>query len=174
MSIEEGKAGEMATKEISVERFSVTSSKSFPDVVAAIEKNIGRPDMNKFLGDVASARTEGEMEKIVHGAVGTSDLMEFTRFDQGGILRKELGETAPQVLRLVVGNPLIMKQMVKLVPDAGSYAPVTILIDERSDGVHISYDRTASLIASYENLEARKVAHGLDSKVEALLEAAAH
>jgi hypothetical protein len=29
-----------------------------------------------------------------------------------------------------------MKEMVKHVPDAGSYAPVTVLVDERADGVH--------------------------------------
>jgi hypothetical protein len=31
-----------------------------------------------------------------------------------------------------------MKEMAKHVPDAGSYAPVTILVDEREDGVHLS------------------------------------
>ncbi len=164
----------MATKQINVERFSVTSSRSFQDVVAAVEGKIGRPDMNKFSEDVAASRSEGEMEKIVRGVVGSSDLMEFNRFDQGAILRKELGEQAPQVLRLVAGNPLIMKQMVKFVPDAGSYALVTILIDERPDGVHLSYDRMASFLRSYGNEEALKVAEALDSKVEALLTAAAN
>jgi hypothetical protein len=52
---------------------------------------------------------------------------------------------------------------------AGSYAPVTILIDERPDGVHLSYDRMASFLAPYENSEALKVAKDLDAKVEALL-----
>ncbi len=74
---------------------------------------------------------------------------------------------------IVVGNPLIMKQMVKLVPDAGSYAPVTILIDERPDGVHLSYDRMARFLAPYGSLEGLKVARDLDAKVEALLTAAA-
>ena len=58
-------------------------------------------------------------------------------------------------------------------PIAGSYAPVTILIDERSDGVHLSYDEMAGFLASYGSAEALKVAQDLDSKVEALLTAAA-
>jgi len=62
---------------------------------------------------------------------------------------------------------------VKHVHDAGSYAPVTILIDERPDAVHISYDRMVSLIAPYENSEALKVARALDNKVEDLLVSAA-
>ena len=65
-----------------------------------------------------------------------------------------------------------MKRMVEHVPDAGSYAPVTILIDERGDGVHLSYDRMASFLAPYGNAEALAVARDLDSKVESLITAA--
>ena len=93
--------------------------------------------------------------------------------DLGEVLRKGTGAAGRQSLRLIVGNPIIMSQMVLPVPDAGSYAPVTILIDERPDGVHLSYDRMASFIAPYGNHEALKVALDLDSKVEQLLTAAA-
>ena len=65
--------------------------------------------------------------------------------------------------------PLFGPELEDRVPDAGSYAPVTILIDERPDGVHLSYDRMASFLAPYENAEALKVARDLDAKVEALL-----
>ena len=99
--------------------------------------------------------------------------MEFIRFDLGEIVRKERGEEAPQSLRLLIGNPLIMKQMIESVPDAGSYAPVTVLIDERGDGVRLSYDKMASLLAPYGSAEAMKVAQDLDAKVEALLMAIA-
>ena len=47
-----------------------------------------------------------------------------------------------------------MKEMVKHVPDAGSYAPITILIDERADGVHIAYDTMVSHLAPYGNNDA--------------------
>jgi hypothetical protein len=63
--------------------------------------------------------------------------------------------------------------MAKHVPDAGSYAPVTVLVDERADGVHLSYDRMASLLASYNNPDALAVARDLDKKVEDLLRQAA-
>ena len=42
-----------------------------------------------------------------------------------------------------------MKEMAKTVPDAASYAPITILVDERADGIHLSYDSMARLIAPY-------------------------
>ena len=95
--------------------------------------------------------------------------MLFLELDHGAVLRKETGLDKPKMVRFVIGNPLIMREMVKHVPDAGSYAPVTILIDERPDGVHLTYDRMASFLAPYENAEALKVAKDLDAKVEALL-----
>jgi hypothetical protein len=66
-----------------------------------------------------------------------------------------------------------MEQIVNAVPDAGSYAPVTILTDERPDGMHLSYDRMASFLASYGSPEVLAIAQDLDAKVEALLAAAA-
>jgi uncharacterized protein (DUF302 family) len=87
----------------------------------------------------------------------------------GAILRKETGKGSPKIMRFIIGNPLIMKEMAKHVPDAGSYAPVTILVDERADGVHLSYDRMASLLAPYGNDEALADARHLDSKIETFL-----
>ena len=66
-----------------------------------------------------------------------------------------------------------MKEMAKVVPDAASYAPVTILVDERADGVHLSYDSMVSLLAPYGHEAALKVARDLDAKIEGLLETAA-
>jgi uncharacterized protein (DUF302 family) len=163
----------MATKQIIVQRFSVTSSKPFQDVVTRLDAAVGHPDMSAFRRDVASAKTYPEVEKIVNKAIGPSGFMEFTRFDHGEIVHKERGAGAPRILRLVVGNPLIMKRMVEQVPDAGSYAPVTLLVDERPDGVRLSYDTMASLLTSYGNPESMKVAQDLDAKVESLLTAAA-
>jgi uncharacterized protein (DUF302 family) len=99
--------------------------------------------------------------------------MSFVQFDHGGVIRKETGRGKPQIVRLVIGNPLIMKEMAKHVPDAGSYAPITVLVDERTDGVHLSYNRMASLLAPYHNPNALEVARNLDSKVEDLLQRAA-
>jgi uncharacterized protein (DUF302 family) len=163
----------VAIKLVGVERFSVTSGKPFADVVAGLEAAIGHPDMAAFRQEVTATKTYAELENVIQKVLGPSGLMEFTRFDLAEILRKQQGKKSPKSLRLVAGNPLIMKQMVEHVPDAGSYAPVTILVDERRDGVHISYDRMASFLAPYGNPDALKVAQDLDAKVEALLEAAA-
>src|ERR1700738_548996 len=99
--------------------------------------------------------------------------MLFMKFDAGAVLRKETGLDKPKIVRFLVGNPLIMKEMARHVPDAGSYAPVTILVDERPDGVHLTYDRMDNILAPYQNAEALAVARDLDSKVETLLRSSA-
>jgi uncharacterized protein (DUF302 family) len=163
----------MATKEINVERFSITSSKPFGEVVRALEASVGHPNMNTFMSDIISARSFADLEKMIHAATGPSGLMQFMRFDLGEIVRKERGDSAPRSLRYLIGNPLIMKEMLERSPDAGSYAPVTILVDERPDGVRLSYDRMVSFLAPYGSSEALKVARDLDAKIETLLTKAA-
>jgi len=160
---------EQLTRRIDVERVSVTSRRSLKDVLSKLNGAVGHPNIEEFWKRVGAAKTKSEMKTVVQSALGTSGFMEFARFDHGGVVHKgESGDHA-KVFRLVIGNPLIMREMVKHVPDAGSYAPVTILIDERPDGVHLSYDRMASFLATYKNEEALKVAEELDAKVEGLL-----
>jgi aliphatic nitrilase len=166
-------AGGLPTREIRVRRFTVVSSRPFDEVVRRLTATIGRPDTKAFHDAIASATNVAELEKVVRGAIGSSDLMEFARFDAGEVLSKSQGGHGPRILRLVVGNPLIMKEMARTVPDAASYAPVTILVDERADGVHLSYDSMASLLAPYGSQSALAVAMDLDAKVESLLKTAA-
>jgi uncharacterized protein (DUF302 family) len=163
----------MTIRKFEVQRFSVNSSKSFEDIVAALKAAVGRPDMVKFLIATKGAQTFRELENAVQRSLGSSGLMMFMELDHGGILRKETGMGTPKNVRFLIGNPLIMKEMAKHVPDAGSYAPVTILVDQRPDGVHLSYDRMASFLSPYGNAEALKVARDLDANVEALLASAA-
>lgn len=163
----------MAARSVTVQRLTFISQRPFKEVLDRLSSKIGHPDMRSFKQGISTATTEEELELLVHHAVGPADLMEFHRLDLGEVLRKEPGPKARQSLRLLVGNPLIMKQMVKRVPDAGSYAPVTLLLDERADGVHLTYDTMASYLAPYGESEALKVARDLDNKVEALLAEAA-
>jgi uncharacterized protein (DUF302 family) len=159
----------MPINQIAVERWSLVSPKPFAEVVAALDAALGHPDMRDFGMSVMKAGSWQDLEHVVRAAIGRSGFMEFARFNLGQILSKEKGASAPKILRIVFGNPLIMKQMAEHVHDAASYAPVTVVIDEREDGVHLSYDRMASYLASYGNLAALEVARELDLKVEHLL-----
>jgi uncharacterized protein (DUF302 family) len=158
---------------IEVERFSLISTKPFDQVVAVLYASIGHPDMAEFGRSTNEASSLAELKRAVEKGLSKIGLMLFMQLDHGAILRKETGRETPKMIRFVVGNPLIMKEMVKHVPDAGSYAPVTVLVDERADGVHLSYDRMASFLAPYGNDDALEVARNLDKKIEDLLRQAA-
>jgi uncharacterized protein (DUF302 family) len=163
----------MPTIEVPLRRVSVVSSRPFDEIVRRLMATIGHPDMHAFHEAVIAATTVADLEGVIHHAIGSSELMEFVRFDAGEVLRKERSGQGPKILRFVVGNPLIMKEMARTVPDAAAYAPVTILVDERADGVHLSYDSMASLLAPYGGQAALLVARDLDTKIEGLLETAA-
>ena len=162
----------MQPRQINVQRWSITSRKPFDAVLAAVEGAIGRPNMIEFAAKVAATTTFEEMQKVVNESVSEIGLMEFMRLDHGAILAKAGVDGDPKSVRVIVGNPLIMQSMARLVPDAGSYAPVTVLIDQRQDGVHLTYDEMASFLAPYGNAEALKIARDLDAKVKRLLERA--
>jgi uncharacterized protein (DUF302 family) len=161
------------TRKIEVERFSLITSKSFDDVVAAINAGIGHPDIGEFAKLTDDTRSAAELESRIEKVVGKTGLMLFLALDQGAIISKTTDRENSRMMRFLIGNPLIMKEMAKHVPDAGSYAPITVLVDERADGVHLSYDRMASLLTPYENSDSLDVARNLDTKVEDLLRRAA-
>jgi len=160
-------------RKVEIERFTLISSKQFDEVVAALNAGIGHPDMADFGRSTREARSLVELKNVVEKGLSKAGLMLFMQLDHGAILRKETGHDTPRMIRFIIGNPLIMKEMAKHVPEAGSYAPVTVLADERADGVHLSYDRMASLLAPYKNPDALTVARNLDNKVEDLLRQAA-
>ena len=162
----------MQTRQVNVERWTTISQKPFDAVVAAVESGIGRPNMSEFAARTAAASTFEEMQAVVHASISEIGLMEFMRLDHGAVLAKAGVEGRPKMVRLIMGNPLIMQSMARLVPDAGSYAPVTVLIDQRPDGVHLSYDEMASFLSPYGNAEALTIARDLDGKVKWLLESA--
>jgi len=163
----------MATHIFRGERVTLTSARKFSEVVAHVERALGRPNVGELFRKLQAAETPEEVNQLVADAAGPLELMEFMRFDLGLMLQKDAPPIERKVLRLIVGNPVTMREMLRGTPDAGSYAPVTLLIDERQGGVQLSYDRVASALASTGDPHAFQVARDLDAKVEALLSQAA-
>jgi len=163
----------MKSSKVTIERFDLVSKKSFDQVLLELDKGIGRPIANYFEQKAATQSFEA-YERLVSEAVGTSDLLEFLRLDPGAVFRKDPTAKPFKMVRIIAGNPLIMKKMAERVPDAASYAPVTILVSEREDGVHLSYDTMSSYLAPYGDLAALEVARDLDEKIIRLLDHAAN
>src|ERR1700723_3870466 len=141
----------MGSKQISVQRFSVTSSKKFEEVVAKLAAGVGHPDVRRMFGKIGTAKTYAEAEQAIQPGLGPTGLMEFMRFDHGGVLRKDRAEKTPRERGFLIGNPLIMKKMVEHLPGGGSYAPTTVLVDERAYCLHLSYGPMMRFLAPYGN-----------------------
>ncbi len=154
-------------------RLAVISQRPFDEVVGRFDALIAHPEMRRFRENLQNADSGSEVEQVVREATGEFDLMEFMRLDLGYVVKRRFGTQSGRSLRILVGNPVTMSSMTTHVPDAGSYAPVTILIDERPDGVYLSYDTMEALLSSYGNESALGVARDLDAKVLNILERAA-
>jgi hypothetical protein len=94
----------MTIRRVEIERFSVTSSKPFEVVVAALKAAVGHPDMVKFVKATKGARSFADLESAVHRILGKTGLMMFMELDHGAILRKETGLDTPKIMRFVIGQ----------------------------------------------------------------------
>ena len=150
----------MTIAKVPTERFSVVSTRSFADVVASIDAAVGHPHLGELFQTIAVAKTYPEMEEIVAKVTGPTDLMEFLRFNMGEVIGKGKPGPQPKSIRFLIGNPVTMRKMAEHVADAATYAPITVLVDERPDGVHLSYDRISSSLAPYRDAAALAVANG--------------
>jgi hypothetical protein len=99
--------------------------------------------------------------------------MRFLHLDDDQVLALDpqaRDQAGRRLIRLIAGNPVTMGQMTRHLPAAGSYAPVTILVQELpGGGTQVAYDTVASAIAPYGDAAASQVAQRLDTEVLSLL-----
>jgi len=91
----------MAIQTIEVQRFSLTTSRSFEAVVASLKDGVGRLDLAAFASASKSPGTFAELEEVINRDMGKTHLMLFLEFDHGAVLRKETGLNKPKIVRLV-------------------------------------------------------------------------
>jgi hypothetical protein len=96
-------------RKIEIERFSLTTSRPFDEVVAGVSAAIGHPDMVDFERLTHEARSFAELKSVIETGLSKAGLMLFMQLDQGAIVRIETGHETPKMIRFVIGNPLIMK-----------------------------------------------------------------
>ena len=163
----------MTSIEVTMRRINIISHRSFEEVINKLTAAVGHPEMKAFHQGILTAKNGAALEAMVQEATGPDELMEFYRFDSGEVLGKWQDGKKTGLMRFLIGNPVIMRSMAKTVPDAAAYAPVTILVHQRADGVYLSYDLMESLLAPYGDEPALVIARELDIKVTRLLEKAA-
>ncbi len=163
--------------DVAVRRYVFETDRPFASVLDGIFSGISQPDIARLFSELEASSTYREFSALVEQAQGSAGLMRFLELDLDHALSidPEAKEWAGRrLVRLIAGNPVTMGQMTRHVPDAGSYAPVTILIEETpGSGTRVAYDSVASAIAPYDNAAASEVAGRLDAEVLGLLREAA-
>jgi uncharacterized protein (DUF302 family) len=159
--------------EVQMRRHVFDSERPFASVLDGIFGGISQPDIGQLFSKLAASTSYEQVSSLVRQAQGSAGLMRFLQLDLDSALT--LDPQAPdwtgrRLVRLIAGNPVTMGQMTRHVADAGSYAPVTILIQEMPDGgTRVAYDTVASAIAPYHDAAASEVAQRLDTEVLELL-----
>jgi hypothetical protein len=159
--------------EVLVRRHVFDSERPFSSVLEGIFGGITQPDIGQLFSKLAASTSYEQFSSLVREAQGSAGLMRFLQLDLDQALT--LDPQAPdwtgrRLVRLIAGNPVTMGEMARHVADAGSYAPVTILIQELPDGgTRVAYDTVASEIAPYHDAAAAQVAERLDTEVLDLL-----
>ena len=159
--------------EVRVRRHVFTSERPFAEIMDGIYGGISQPDVEGLFRQLAESTSYEQFTALVRQAQGSAGLMRFWQLDLDNALAHDpqAGDKAGRrLVRLIAGNPVTMGEMTRHVADAGSYAPVTILIQEMpGGGTRVAYDSVASEIAPYGDADASAVAERLDGEVLGLL-----
>ena len=139
--------------DIPVRRHVLTSERPFQVVLDGIYGGISQPDIGALFATLAASTSYEEFTALVGHAQGSAGLMRFLHLDDDHVLALDpqaRDQAGRRLVRLIAGNPVTMGQMTRHLPAAGSYAPVTILIQELAGGgTQVAYDTVASAIAPY-------------------------
>jgi hypothetical protein len=159
--------------EVQVRRHVFTSAWPFAEIMDGIYGGISQPDIVRLFRELAASTSYEQFTSLVRQAQGSAGLMRFLELELDSALAfdpQAQGSAGRRLVRLIAGNPVTMGEMTRHVPDAGSYAPVTILIEELpGGGTRLAYDSVVSELAIYDDLAATQVAANLDTEVIGLL-----
>lgn len=146
----------------------VSTTRSFGDVTAAIEKQLGKYDAAAITAAMNSKLAPTAIEAKIQAMEGSSGLMVFVVRDHGQLLSLKGKDVAAR--QYEVGNPLIALQMTQVDTRAGEYAPLRIYVYAGSDHLtHVDYDLPSSVFGRLHSAGVDKVAKHLDEKLEALI-----
>src|SRR4029078_6203203 len=132
------------------------SAKSLDDVVASLLDDVG--DKPVPINDFAPRFESWEVyQREVQSHGGQSGFMLFATLDHGAWIKKT--GIARNVLRVVIGNPLIAITMIRHDVTAGLFVPVELLIaEEDADRGSLTYVVPSSLMVVEENEPLREAA----------------
>jgi uncharacterized protein (DUF302 family) len=150
----------------------IESSLSVAQLVRRLREGMRQADLGQLAGLARQSMTEEEFSREVEARfVGESGFMLFAEFDHGAWLSRY--GIRRQVLRWILGNPLIAITMLRHDVTAGLYVPVEILLTDRegNEGSTVSYLKPSTLMGG--NPAVLDAARELDLKLASFLTRAA-
>jgi uncharacterized protein (DUF302 family) len=172
-AVRRGRRVSATTTTVAVERHELVSRRPFDDVLAAVDAGLGHPDFAALTAGLAETNDWDRYRELVAAEAGTSGLMVFLRLDLGAVVAVDPDAHPFRAVRIIAGNPVTMESMVRSTPGAGAFAPVTLLLFEAADGVHLRYDTVTSAVGDGWDPAAKARAADLDAAVLTLLRSAA-
>jgi uncharacterized protein (DUF302 family) len=154
---------------ISVEHIVLRSHLSFQKLQEALEMKLGKQSsMEEVRGLMGTQASWEIITQAVESGVGESGFVLFFKTDHSLYLQLAGGNT--RACRYAIGNPLLAIAMTSHVPEAGLYAPLSLVVWENTQGTFLSYDSIASLISQYGNEQATAAASVVEEKLQQLIE----
>jgi uncharacterized protein (DUF302 family) len=154
-----------------VQHYEHVSKRSFDEVVAAFEAELGSVEDGAIPREAAAARGQADFETRIRSYEGRSGFMRFLTNDHGAWMAR-IGAKA-KIRSYIIGNPLVAQTMITHDPGVGLNVPITVMIFQATTGeVRLAYDLPSSLMSRLHNEHVSAAARKLDAKLRVLAELA--
>ncbi len=163
----------VSTTTTGIERSTVATGRTYPALVAAFERELGRLDPAVNARLVESRAPWSEVERQIDRAAGPHGLLIVGHADQGAIV--SLSGRVIRCSLYLIGNPVIAARILRIDIRASLYVPFRVCLydDEASGGGCIAFDRPSSFLATLEQPELTEVGRLLDQKIDGVVAAVA-
>jgi uncharacterized protein (DUF302 family) len=160
---------QIATNEIRVAHMTIAIDASYERFTSALEKILGRFSLT-VERDMVARPPEARQE--VQAMEGEQQLMIFLVLDHGAALHM-VGQSH-KARQYLIGNPLTATQMTQHDLRAALYAPLRVLVYERTDGhTVVEYDQPSTLFGQFGNAQVTPTGVLLDEKLATVIRRAA-
>jgi len=150
-------------------RENITTGLSYPDLVAAFERQLGRLDPAAMGSLVHRNAPWREVEQEIQRQAGPHGLMILFVANQGALI--SLWGVNRRCTLYLVGNPIIAERILRVDVRAALYVPFRVCLydDGAPGGAVMSFDRPSSFLAALNRPELDEIGVLLDSKIDGVV-----
>jgi uncharacterized protein (DUF302 family) len=155
----------ITTNEIRVVHTTVSIEAGFERFTSALEQILGHFDIAVEKDMVSQPQAAAQKVRVMQGEQG---LMIFLVLDHGAALR--MVDQSHKAKQYLIGNPLVADQMTQFDLRAALYAPLRVLVYERSPGhTVVEYDQPSTVFGQFGDSRVTPTAELLDTKLATVI-----